>query len=79
MRRDAIDTLGHDLDGLFSMLHGQEREKSQVPSDAYAITDVRVDTPRPIWLYLFFRNVGRPMRGNFWPSVDVGVGCSTKG
>ena len=32
MRRDAIDTLGNDLDCLFSILHWQYREKIPVKS-----------------------------------------------
>ena len=30
MRRDAIDTLDNDIDGLFSILHQQYREKIPV-------------------------------------------------
>jgi len=32
VRRDAIDTLGNDLDGLCSILHWQYREKIPVKS-----------------------------------------------
>ena len=56
-------TLGHDLDGLCSMLHGQEREKIPDAIGCHRNNDFRIDTTPDLALSLL-RNVGRPMRGN---------------
>jgi len=79
VRRDTIDTLGHDLDGLFSMLHGQERET--IPHTIGCLRNNRLPHRHstPDLALPLLRNVGRPMRGNFLAVCRYGHGPFDKG